>query len=215
MECLITFSDELSCLDLSKNKLMTNIKPRVRDLLFDWTVECMLTINEWLRSFDDVAVQMQLELILVKGSANVDLVERLVHSIFARCNYETLLRKAAQIFKSSGCNPISKQVVSHFLREKTDSAEVSDESLKKCYAELLGTDGELALAVRARLKSSTFGANVSTSAVNLSSSSAIHPKVKIATPTKSPSPTKELDQSHSRERTNSDISTISEQIMHF
>lgn len=132
-----------------------------------------------------------------------------------RCSYDTLLKKSAQVFKSSSCNPVSKQLVSHFLRDRLETAEASEEVLKKCYTELLGTDGELALTVRGRLRSSTTG-GVNTSGVNLSSSSMLHhPKVKFHTPTRSLSPSKELDKSQSRERTNSDISTISEKIMQF
>lgn len=49
LECLLTFSDQLSCMDLSRSKLTPQLKPRLRQLLHDWVVECVITSNEWMR----------------------------------------------------------------------------------------------------------------------------------------------------------------------
>lgn len=38
LDCLLTFSDQLSLLDISRSKLINQMRPRVRELLSDWIV---------------------------------------------------------------------------------------------------------------------------------------------------------------------------------
>jgi hypothetical protein len=57
LDHLMTFSDELIYSHTIKNKSSGQINPKTRELLFDWIVDYLLTINSWMSNLDDSIVQ--------------------------------------------------------------------------------------------------------------------------------------------------------------